>query len=281
MQFSILIPTINNLEHLKICINSIKKNSKFNHEILVHSNNSNDGTSKYLKDQNIREINSKCNNGLCTALNELANIAKYEHLLFLHDDMYICPKWDEILVNEINTYNHNYYYLSGVMIEKTNGHIYFDFGDNYENFNEDKLLKLYDSFKFNDIQGSDKNPSLVHKELWNKVNGMSEEFNPGDASDPDFVMKLWNANVRIFKGLSKFRVYHFGSLTTRKNTNIKLNDGSKLFLKKWGVTYKFFRKHYLRYHNKFDGPLKEPKKNLNYFFDLSICKLRLIKEKLI
>ena len=49
MQFSILIPTINNLEHLKICINSIKKNSKFNHEILVHSNNSNDGILNILK----------------------------------------------------------------------------------------------------------------------------------------------------------------------------------------------------------------------------------------
>ena len=281
MQFSILIPTINNLDHLKICINSIKKNSKFNHEILVHSNNSNDGTSKFLKDKNIREINSKYNNGLCTALNELARIAKFEYLLFLHDDMYICPKWDVILADEINSYNHNHFYLSGVMIEKINGHINYDFGDNYKNFKEDELLKLYDTFEYYDLQGSDKNPSLVHKELWNKVNGMSEEFNPGDASDPDFVMKLWNINVRIFKGLSKFRVYHFGSLTTRKNKDIKLNDGNKLFLKKWGFTYKFFRKHYLKYHNKFDGPLKEPKKNLNYFFDLLICKLKLIKEKFI
>ena len=72
MQISILIPTINNLDYLKICINSIKKNSKFNHEILVHSNNSNDGTSEFLKSQKIKEIKSLENNGLCTALNELS-----------------------------------------------------------------------------------------------------------------------------------------------------------------------------------------------------------------
>ena len=281
MKFSILIPTINNLEYLKICIKSIKKNSKFDHEILVHTNNSNDGSSFFLKDEKIKEICNNENKGLCTALNELAKEAKHDYLLFLHDDMYICPGWDEILVNEINSYNHNNFYLSGVMIERTNGHINFNYGDNYKNFDETKLLNTFNSFILDDIQGSDKNPSLVHRDLWNKVNGMSEEFNPGDASDPDFILKLWNSGVRIFKGLSKFRVYHFGSLTTRKNINIKLNDGSKIFLNKWGITYKFFRKHYLNYKTVYKGPLGEPDKNLNYLFDLLICKLRFFKEKIL
>ena len=31
--FSILIPTFNNLKYLEICIKSLKKNSKFDHEI--------------------------------------------------------------------------------------------------------------------------------------------------------------------------------------------------------------------------------------------------------
>ena len=281
MNISIIIPTLNNLEYLKICIKSIKKNSKYNHEILVHSNNSNDGTSEFLKSENIKEIKSKKNLGLCTALNELSKHAKYDYFLFIHDDMYICPGWDEILDKEIKSYDHNNFYLAGAMIQKINGHINFDFGDTYKNFNEDKLLELYSTFFLNDIQGADKNPSIVHRELWNKVNGMSEEFNPGDASDPDFVLKLWNQNVRIFKVLSKFRVYHFGSLTTRKKVEIKLNNGSKTFLKKWGITYKFFRKHYLNYLHTYDGPLKEPKKGLIYFFDLFLCKVKLFKEIII
>ena len=40
-------------------------------------------------------------------------------------------------------------------------------------------------------------------------------------------MKLWLQNVRMFKCVSKFKVYHFGSITTR-NKNIKLNVGSCL-----------------------------------------------------
>ena len=34
--FSIVIPSWNNLEYLKLCIESLKKHSKFEHEILVH-----------------------------------------------------------------------------------------------------------------------------------------------------------------------------------------------------------------------------------------------------
>ena len=35
--FSILIPTFNNLDYLKLCIDSIKKNSKFEHQIICSS----------------------------------------------------------------------------------------------------------------------------------------------------------------------------------------------------------------------------------------------------
>lgn len=47
--FSIIIPTFNNLEYLKICINSIKKNSKFDHQIIVHVQEGSDGSIVFLK----------------------------------------------------------------------------------------------------------------------------------------------------------------------------------------------------------------------------------------
>ena len=276
MKFTFLIPTINNYNHLKICISSIKKNSKFKHQILVHSNNSVDETSNYLKSESVYEMKSDKNYGLCTALNNLVKKAENDFLIFIHDDMYLCPGWEDVIIAEIKSHKDYNFYLSGVMIEKINGHINYNFGDNYRNFDEENLLKKYNQFKFKDIQGADKNPSVVHINLWKKVGGLSEEFNPGDASDPDFVLKLWNSGVRIFKGLSNFRVYHFGSMTTRKNKNINLNKGSQIFLKKWGFTYKFFQKYYLKHHTEYLGPLTEPKKNIYFYFYLYICKLRLI-----
>ena len=115
--------------------------------------------------------------------------------------------------------------------------------------------------------------------LWKKVGGLSEEFNPGDGSDPDFVLKLWNIGIRIFKGLSNFRVYHFGSMTTRKNKNINLNKGGKVFLYKWGFTYKFFQKYYLSHQTEYLGPLTDPKKNIFFYIELCICKIRLIIDR--
>ena len=55
--FSILIPSFNNLDYLKICLKSIKKNSKFNHQIIIHSNIGSDGTLDFIKEN--KDINSE------------------------------------------------------------------------------------------------------------------------------------------------------------------------------------------------------------------------------
>ena len=55
--FSIVIPTFNNLEYLKLCLESLKKNSIFKHEIIIFINEGNDGTLKYEKDNNIKFLN--------------------------------------------------------------------------------------------------------------------------------------------------------------------------------------------------------------------------------
>ena len=47
---SIVIPTYNNLDYLKLCIKSLKKNSHFNHEIIFHINEGSDGSLKYIKE---------------------------------------------------------------------------------------------------------------------------------------------------------------------------------------------------------------------------------------
>ena len=102
------------------------------------------------------------------------------------------------------------------------------------------------------------------------MEGFSEEFSPGLGSDPDFNMKLWTLGVRLFKGLGNCRVYHFSSLSLRKKA---WNNGAKTFLLKWGISIKFFKRHYLKSDTPFNGPLTEPVKNFIYYFDLVKCKL--------
>ena len=271
---SIVIPTFNNLNYLKLCLKSLNKNSTYNHEIILHINDGTDGTLDFIKYNNYKYTISNTNIGLCSSINKAARLVSNKYILYSHDDMYFCPNWDKVLLNEVHTYKDDKFYLSGTMIEPKSGHIIFDFGTDLISFNEKDLLLKYKDINFYDHQGTHFAPHLVSKKMWDKVGGFSEEFNPGIASDPDFNMKLWREGVRVFKGLNDFKVYHFGSLTTRKKKKFILNRGDKTFLKKWGITTKFFKKYYLRSKTKYDGPLSEPKVTIGYIIGLLFCKIQ-------
>ena len=284
--FSILIPTYNNLEYLKICISSIKKNSKFNHQIIVHVNEGKDGTFDYIKNSNLEFTFSEQNIGMPKALNKASKLSKYDYILISHDDFYYCPGWDEELMNNVNSINHKNFYLSSTMVGA--GQVQFDAGQTIDTFDEDKLLNNLEKIKTIDFQGTTKCPGLIHKDIWERVEGWSEEFSPTGGDDTDFAMKLWSINIRIFKGLGKSLAYHFGSITTRKKDKSLFtylgSRGNKIFLKKWGYSINFFEKFYLRsgldnnknlIFNEYDSPLKDPKKDLNFYIELIKGKFKI------
>ena len=283
--FSIIIPTFNNLDYLKLCIKSIRQNSIYNHQIIPHVNIGEDGTCDFLQDENINFTFTKYNSGICEGMNTASKKSKFKYILYSHDDFYFCPGWDEVLKKEVDAIGHNNFYLSGVMMN--NGPIKFNAGSDIKSFDENKVLNEYQNYNHYDFQGSTWAPHLLHRDLWEKVGGFSEEFFPGTGSDPDLNMKLWKEGVRIFKGVNNCKVYHFGSIVTRKYKNHPTiitesgSKGGKIFLLKWGITIKFFKKFYLRSDQKYDGPLNKPVKNLNFFIKLMLCKLNYIYLKLI
>ena len=275
MKLSIVIPTYNNLEYLKFTIESILKNSKYKHEIVLHINEGIDGTLDYANQKNIRFSYSDKNIGLCKSVNLATRKITTDFILYSHDDMFFCYHWDEYLKKEVIKYKDNMFYLTGTNVSINEGLLNYDCGSSPDDFNENKFIEFCNKDDSQDLQGSHWAPHLIHKDLWLKVGGFSEEFNPGDGSDPDFCMKLWENNVRIFKTISKFKVYHFSSITTRKS-NIKLNNGTKTFLLKYGFNPRFFRKYYLRGDNKkvFDGKLNNPSYTLFMIIELIINKIK-------
>ena len=283
--FSIIIPTFNNVKYLEKCVESIRKNSTYNHEIIPHVNEGSDGTIEYLKKNNIEYTFTNYNSGICKGMNMAAKKANTKFLLYAHDDFYFCPKWDLVLKSELDKIKHKNFYLSGTMVN--NGQITLDCGSSLETFDEKKLLSEISNANYYDFQGSTWAPHLIHKETWDKVGGFSEEFFPGTGSDPDLNMKLWKEGVRIFKGINDFKVYHFGSIVTRKYKNhptIKTESGSrgaKIFLLKWGITIKFFKKFILNSDTKYLGELKNPKRNTKYLLQLILCKLNYLYTKYI
>jgi len=246
--FSILIPTWNNLPYLQLCINSIIKNSEFKHQIIVHVNEGNDGTREWIKTQPYDYTDSIENVGVCHSLNAMAKLVKTDYVLFLNDDMYVCPGWDKAIYTAIKNHPDNKFFFSGTMIEwrsTTNKSVLspYNFGDCIEKFNEEKLLEFVKTAKHTDWFGSSWPPSIVHKEMWDKVNGYSVEFSPGMYSDPDFSMKLWQEGVREFRGIGSSFVYHF---MCRSTGRLVKNNGRKTFASKWGITASYFYKKVLK-----------------------------------
>lgn len=259
-KFSILIPTWNNLPYLQCIIGSIRKNSVFEHEIIVHVNEGTDGTVEWLQQQGISYSHSTVNLGVCYAFNAASSLATRNLILLTDDDKYYCPAWDEPLLKEVQSLDHIYFCINATAIEHrktTNPAVIapFDFGDRIETFDEARLLREYQQLPFHDWTGGNWYPMLLHRTIWTMIGGLSIEYTPGMGSDPDMMMKLWKTGVRYYKGISESRVYHFISKSVSR---VKKNNGYLQFLRKWGMASSTFFRFYLRLGQPFAGYHSEP-----------------------
>jgi glycosyltransferase involved in cell wall biosynthesis len=257
-KFSIIIPSWNNLEYLKLCISSLRNNSHYNNQVIIAINEGVDGTLEWLENQaDIDYIRSKSNLGVCYAVNACRQYITTDYIVYMNDDMYACPDWDKELFREIEKINTDSFFLSSTLIEpkKTTNPNYVaiikDFGDSVKNFDEKELLNNYNSIEKKNWKGSSWPPNVVHKKMWDLVGGLSVEYSPGMYSDPDFSMKLWKTGVRLMYGVGASRVYHFGEKSTGR---VRKNKGSRMFLLKWGITARTYYSKILEIGKEYTHP---------------------------
>ncbi|MFN0315982.1 MAG: glycosyltransferase family 2 protein, partial [Burkholderiales bacterium] len=226
--FSIVIPTWNSLEYLTLCIESIKKHSRFEHEILVHVNEGSDGTRAWLDSQGIRYSHSPRNMGVCLAVNHLFGQANREWVLYLNDDMVVCPNWDEAFARTIESARTPLAFYSGTLIEPAESALPHVITGHYGlapgEFSRDKLIEQCMLVPAKDICGYASQPTLIRRDLWHQIGGYSIEFGPGMSSDDDLLMKLWIAGCRTFKIVGASRFYHFSSRSTNR---VRKNKGGR------------------------------------------------------
>jgi glycosyltransferase involved in cell wall biosynthesis len=259
-RFTIVIPTWNNLPYLRLCVESIRRNSGMAHQVVVHVNDGSDGTLDWVRAQGLDHTWSEDNAGVCFAVNAAAALATTDLIAYVNDDMYACPGWDVSLLEAVERIGHERFMLSGTMIEpggKTPGSILpHDYGGDPGSFRERDLLADLPGLKRPDWSGATSPPTLVHRRMWDLVGGYSVEFSPGMGSDPDLSMKLWLAGVREFRGVGASRVYHFRHKTVGRD--LVLNDGGHEFALKYGLPISYFLWDMLRWGQEYVGPLPDP-----------------------
>ncbi|MCF8449015.1 MAG: glycosyltransferase [Taibaiella sp.] len=259
MQLSIIIPTWNNLAFAKLCVDSIRKNSAYDHQVILHINDGSDGTLDWAISCELDYTHTPGNAGICIAVNEAGGLARHNYIVYMNDDMYVCPEWDVHIAEEINNAGTDNFMFSSTMIEPADhGNpcvINRDYGTSIETFDETRLLQECNTIDKPDWTGATWPPTIVHRKYWLITGGYSIELSPGVSSDDDFAMKMWYAGCRLYKGIGKSRVYHFQSKSTLR---IKKNNGRKQFLMKWGINQSTFNKYYIRRGTPYTGLLSDP-----------------------
>jgi GT2 family glycosyltransferase len=266
-RISIIVPTWNNLRLLKLCLASIAQNSQLPYQVVVHINEGSDGTLQWIQQQGIEHTWTPQNVGICRGTNLAADQCSGDYFVYLNDDMYVLPGWDQALYQRLaQCADREPCFVSGTMIQGepiSPVAIKADYGTDIDLFQESRLLEDHRQGRLvcADWSGATWPPCGIHRKWWQSVGGFSEELFPGFYSDIDFSAKLWRAGCRRFWGIGASLVYHFGEKTTAlvrgpRKRNVK--TARAIFLKKWGMLPSTFRQYYLRAGEPLQTVLPEP-----------------------
>jgi GT2 family glycosyltransferase len=254
--FSIVIPTWNNLEYLKLCIASIKEHSAHDHEIIVHVNDNTDGTLDWVRAQGLKHTSARDNVGVCLAVTLAAAQASRDWLLYMNDDMVCCPGWDTALIEATRARRDPFGMFFSTLIEpEDTGNplvVVRNHGRTPDDFDRAALLAQCNTPQRPDLFGKAAQPTLVRRDAWHMVGGYSLEFGPGMSSDDDLLMKFWVAGGRHFQIVGASRLYHFACRSTKR---VRRNHGGRTFVMKWGITQKEFKRRFLEAGAVVGGPL--------------------------
>ena len=266
------ISTYNNLNYLKLAVESVRKNSYFKDApFIIHAENCTDGTDEWLE-----EVKGKYNLeiyidknqtpiGIGGGMNFCANKVKTEFIMFLHSDFYVSKDWDLACIAQYEKEDRDKLWISSLRLEPAMfpDHIHYlngdipqpldniivprdSFGEYFYNFDSEyfeqyaealKELNDYTIFKGQGVSG------LVSKKDWDLIGGNDLQFSPTSWEDKDLFLRMIQVGFS-FTLTSKSVVYHFGA---RGSHRLEENNGktsqrqieaeqvnAHKFIKKWG-----------------------------------------------
>jgi glycosyltransferase involved in cell wall biosynthesis len=276
------ISTHNNLNYLKIAVDSVRKNSYYTDApFIVYAENCTDGTNEWLQDNSTKyniEYYIESNEhprGIGGGMNFCADKVKTEFIMFLHSDFYVTKDWDKECMEQYLSENRNKLWISPLRFEPAmfpDHKKYLDgelpqpydniiiprdlFGEYYHNFNSDsfdayveefKQLNSYTIFKGQGVSG------LISKVDWDFIGGNDPQFSPTSWEDKDLFLRMIRADFS-FTLTSKSVVYHFGARGSHRleenngKTSQRQIDAERVniyrFISKWGGL-PVYNEHYM------------------------------------
>ena len=229
---SIIIPSYNSAKTINKCLSSVFKSKFKNYEVIVVSDNSNDGSNNIIKKYSCRLINLKKNVGAAAARNVGAKNAKGEILVFLDADVII--KENALNIIEKNFKDKKVNLIQGIYSHKPNykkyatqylqSHTcYYLFGEN-KKFTE-SLCTCFVS---------------IRRKLFFETKGFDENFYSSNSEDEDLGYRLIEKGyiIPIDRRLNAIHDIDMNLFDFIKRS-LKMHFGEmKLYLRKKKITKK-------------------------------------------
>jgi len=240
---SIIILTLNQLEHTEKCFESIKKYTEEPYEIIVVDNGSSDGTVEYLesfaaKNDRVKVIVNNTNRGFAAGNNQGISIASGEYILLLNNDTILTEGW---LKGLIKVFEKNP--DTGIVGPVSNCVSGPQFIKEASYGSDEEMQKF--ALKWSE-EHRDETMTYIRvvgfclmtrREVIEKIGGLDESYGSGNFEDDDFCIRAAQAgyNARIVRDVF---IHHTGSQTFKgQKINYKKSmlRNWEIFKKKWNI----------------------------------------------
>lgn len=242
---SLILPSYNNLQHLKNAYESIKKHAP-DAEVILLDDGSTDGTWEWMLAQDCKRYKSETRVGHTILYDIGIEMATHEIVGILHADMLIGPNYLE------NTLKH---LAPGKVVCATriepplhppgNEKIIMDFGMDFDSLNvlgfELYCAELQSEFKDKTTRGMFA-PWIIYKTDFQAIGGHDKGFAPFPYEDSDIFQRWILAGYELIQSRDAF-VYHLTCRGHRWNEQIGKDDdyykiaaenARRYYIKKWG-----------------------------------------------
>lgn len=240
---SILIVTYNCREFLRLCLDSIRRNTAYpNYEVVVVDNNSSDGTPDVLREcaaGNPRILPHYLdeNRGFAAGNNEAARQSRGDYLLLLNPDTIVTFGWLHRLLRALRGHAE-----AGMAVPVTN----FSGNETKINFQYSDMASMEEFARSiattqmearTEIHMAPLLCGLVSRAHWTSLGGLDETFGAGMFEDDDFSVRLRHAGLRVIVAEDCF-IHHFGNGSFAQipsDLSLQIfNQNRRRFEQKWG-----------------------------------------------
>lgn len=236
------ISTYNNLDYLKIAIDSVRKNSHFKEApFIIHAENCSDGTDEWLEKNHLKynlEYYIDKNDiplGIGGGMNFCADKVKTEYIMFLHSDFYVTTNWDKSLLDIFKKYPNEKMWVCSHRVEPNMfgnisqrpgtvivpkdlfGAYHNDFDPSYFEQWAQEFIRLNDF----EVPKGEGVSGLIRKKDWDEIGGNDPLFAPTSWDDMDLFLRMIKKDFK-FVLTSKSMVWHFGA---RGSHRLEENNG--------------------------------------------------------